>query len=124
MIELREKGDGIVIPIKVQPNSSRERVIGEYGNQLKVAVSVPPEKGKANKAIIKVIARWLNRNISDIEIISGKRSKEKEVFVNNIMKNDLDKLVNCLSLTDRAQAGKRVPEKGGTMEKYMQRGGS
>ncbi|GJQ58637.1 MAG: YggU family protein [Candidatus Scalindua sp. AMX11] len=103
MIEIREKNDGIVIPIKVQPNSSQERIIGEYNKQLKVAVSVPPEKGKANKAIVKIIAKWLKRKNSDIEIIAGKRSKEKEIFVRNFMKKDLDKFVTYLVLPDRSQ---------------------
>ncbi|MDR4506406.1 MAG: DUF167 domain-containing protein [Candidatus Scalindua sp.] len=122
MIEIREKGDGIVIPVKVQPNSSQERIIGEYNKQLKVAVSVPPEKGKANRAIIKIIAKWLNRKISDVEIISGERSKEKEIFVSNIMKNDLDRLVAGSGLTDRSKTRKRVSGKSSTMGSSNRRG--
>ncbi len=96
MIGIREKSDGIVIPIKVQPNSSQEKIVGEYGSQLKVAVSVPPERGKANKAIEKIIAKWLDRKISDVNIVAGKRSKEKEIFVSNITKRELEEFVSFL----------------------------
>lgn len=122
MIEVREKGDGIVIPIKVQPNSSQERIIGEYGKQLKVAVSVPPEKGKANNAIVKTIAKWLNRKVSDIEIVAGKRSKEKEIFVNNMMKKDFETLIICSGLTERSQAKKRFSVKSSMMRASNWRG--
>ncbi len=42
----------------------------------------PPEKGKANKAIVKVLAKWLNMKSSDIQIVSGEKSKDKEILNN------------------------------------------
>jgi len=49
MINIREVEGGVVVSVKVQPNASRDRVVGEHGDQLKIAVTVAPEKGKANK---------------------------------------------------------------------------
>ncbi len=93
MIKIREMDGGIVIPVKVQPNTSNEKVMGEYGGQLKIAVNAPPEKGRANKAIVKVLAKWLNVRNSDIYLMHGKKSKDKEVFVKNITDKDLQKLI-------------------------------
>jgi uncharacterized protein len=93
MIKIREMKDGIIIPAKIQPNSSKERVMGEYNEKLKITVTSPPEKGKANKAIVKALAKWLNIKISDIHIISGEKSKDKEIFVRNITEEDVYKLI-------------------------------
>ncbi|MDR4499179.1 MAG: DUF167 domain-containing protein [Candidatus Scalindua sp.] len=97
MIKIRDMNDGIVISIKVQPNARKDKIIGEYGEQLKIAVTEQPEKGKANKAIIKIIAKWLNIKRAKIEIIGGYKSKDKEIFMRNILRKDIDKLVACLA---------------------------
>ena len=94
MIKTREMEDGIVVSVKVQPNSSKARVVGEYADQIKIAVTVAPEKGKANKAIIKLFAKWLGIKSLDIQIISGETSSDKELFIRNITEEDLNKLVS------------------------------
>ncbi len=94
MIKIKETEDGIIIPAKIQPNSSKEKVMGEYAEKLKIAVTSPPEKGKANKAIVKALAKWLNIKTSDIQIVSGEKSKDKEIFVRNITEKDVYKLVS------------------------------
>ncbi len=94
MVKIREMEDGIVVSVKVQPNSSRNRVVGEYADQIKIAVTVAPEKGKASKAVIKLFAKWLGIKSLDIQIISGETSSDKELFIRNITEEDLNKLVS------------------------------
>ena len=94
MVKIREMEDGIVLSVKVQPNSSRNRVVGKYADQIKIAVTVAPEKGKANKAVIKLFAKWLGIKSLDIQIISGETSSDKELFIRNITEEDLNKLVS------------------------------
>ena len=94
MVKIREMEDGIVVSVKVQPNSSRNRVVGEYADQIKIAVTVAPEKGKANKAVIKLFAKWLGIKSLDIQIISGETSSDKELFIRNTTEEDLNKLVS------------------------------
>jgi uncharacterized protein (TIGR00251 family) len=93
MIKLREVDGGLVVSVKVQPNSSKDRVVGEYADKIKIAVTVAPEKGKANKAVIKLFAKWLGIKNSDIQVISGETSRDKELFIRNITEEDLNKLV-------------------------------
>ena len=93
MIKTREMEDGIVVSVKVQPNSSKDRVVGEYADQIKIAVTVAPEKGKANKAVIKLFAKWLGIKSSDIQIISGETLRDKELFIRNITEENLYKLI-------------------------------
>ena len=93
MINIREVEDGIVVSVKVQPNASRDRVVGEYGDQLKIAVTVAPEKGKANKVVIKVLSRLLGVKSSDIEILSGETSRDKKVLIRNISEEDFNRVI-------------------------------
>ena len=93
MVKIREMEDGIVVSVKVQPNSSKDRVVGEYADKLKIAVTVAPEKGKANKAVIKLFAKWLDIKNSDIQVISGETSRDKVLFIRNITEEDLYKLI-------------------------------
>ncbi len=93
MINVRNVEGGVVVSVKVQPNASKDRVVGEHAGQIKIAVTVAPEKGKANKAVIKVLSQWLNVKSSDIQIISGETSRDKKVFIRNITPENLYKLI-------------------------------
>ena len=93
MIKIREVENGVIIHVRILPFSSKEGVIGVYAGQLKIAVNAPPERGKANKAITKVLAKWLNIRSSDIQIVSGGHSKDKQIFVRNIKENDICRLI-------------------------------
>jgi hypothetical protein len=64
------------IEIKVIPNSSAEEVI--EAEPLIVKVKEPPTKGKANRAVIKVLARYFNANV---RIVSGTMSRRKIVEI-------------------------------------------
>jgi hypothetical protein len=97
MIDVRKVEGGVVVSVKVQPNASKDRVVGEHADKIKIAVTVAPEKGKANKAVIKVLSKWLGVKSSDIQIISGETSRDKKVFIKNITAEDLYKLVSQLS---------------------------
>ncbi len=92
MVNIREVEDGIVVSVKVQPNASKDRVVGEHADQIKIAVTVAPEKGKANKAVIKALSKSLRVKSSDIEILSGETSRDKKVLIRNITKEGFSKL--------------------------------
>ncbi|MHC4269111.1 MAG: DUF167 domain-containing protein [Planctomycetota bacterium] len=93
MIKLRVVDGGIVLSVKVQPNASKDRLVGEHAEQLKISVTVAPEKGKANKAVIKVLSKWLGVKSSDIQIISGETSRDKKVFIRNINEEDFNRVI-------------------------------
>jgi len=93
MINIKEVEDGIVVSVKVQPNASRDRVVGEHADQLKIAVTVAPEKGKANKAVVKVLSRLLGVKVSDIEIFSGETSRDKKVLIRNISEEGFSRVI-------------------------------
>ena len=93
MIELRRQADGYVIPLLVQPGASRDRICGEQGGRLKIAVTAPPEDGKANDALTKLLCRHLGLKRSQIQIISGHRSRQKQVFIKHADKSNLEAML-------------------------------
>ena len=93
MIDVRKVEGGVVVSVKVQPNASKDRVVGEHADQIKIAVTVAPEKGKANKAVIKILCKSLGVKSSDIQIVSGETSRDKKVFIRNINEEDINRVI-------------------------------
>jgi uncharacterized protein (TIGR00251 family) len=73
------KNKGTTIHIRVEPRSSRSGITGTYGNGLKVKLTSPPVEGKANTELIEILAKEFKIRKKDIEILSGKKSKNKIV---------------------------------------------
>jgi uncharacterized protein (TIGR00251 family) len=68
------------VSVLVVPNARKNGVV-EEGDHLKVYVRAPPVKGKANEAVIEVLAKFFGVKKSDMRIISGERSREKVVEI-------------------------------------------
>ena len=75
---------GAVIRVKAKPNARSEGVFGVVNEQLVVAVRTPPERGKANEAIVKIVARWLGVPKSSLEILSGAAARDKRILLKSI----------------------------------------
>ena len=83
-MEIKRAENGLVVPVLVNPGASRNRICGEHAGRLKVAVSAPPEGGKANEALRKYLAKRLKVSRSRIQIISGQTSRQKEVLIERV----------------------------------------
>lgn len=80
--------------IKVVPGASRDRIAGRYGDGVKVQVSAPPEKGKANDAVINVISAALGIRAADVVLLRGHTQPRKVVQINGLDQKRLDELLN------------------------------
>lgn len=65
------------LQVRVSPGAARERVLGWRGEALKVAVQAPPERGKANKAVVSLLAEVLGLPEASIRVVSGETSRDK-----------------------------------------------
>ena len=68
------------IQVKVKPNSKTEDISRE-GDSFIIKVKEPPKEGKANQAIIKLLAEHFGVPQSQVRILSGFRSKNKVIEV-------------------------------------------
>ncbi len=67
--------------LKVVPKASRARVVGWLGNRLKISVTEPPERGKANAEVVKLLAKALGVEPRRIRLVGGERSPLKTVEI-------------------------------------------
>ncbi len=81
---IRSTDAGIAIDLKVVPGASRERISGRLGDRIKVTVGAPPEGGRANTAVLRILARALDRPIRSLELVAGAHAVEKTVLVRGI----------------------------------------
>ena len=65
------------ICLKVKPGARKNQVIKKEDGSFAVSVTAPPEKGKANKAVIRLLADYFGIAKSKIRVISGATSKNK-----------------------------------------------
>lgn len=90
MIVLEVSSKGIVLPIKAQPGAKRNGITGAHAGALKVSVTQAPEKGKANDALVAVIADALGLKRGQIELISGQTSSQKKFLIRDVTREDLE----------------------------------
>ena len=62
------------LEVKVVPGASRNRIAGWLGDALRVTVSAPPERGKANRAVADLLCEVLG---VDVRLLEGERSQRK-----------------------------------------------
>jgi uncharacterized protein len=89
-VMLKEHAQGVVVLVRAQPGSRKEGIIGTHAGRLKVAVHAAPEKGKANAALVEVIAEALGVKRNQISLISGETSQDKAFLVAGVMAGDVE----------------------------------
>jgi len=88
MTSLRQMSNEI-IDFFVKPGSSVDSIDGLHGDYIKVRITSPPQKGQANKRLIKFIASKLQIPKSNVAIISGKKSSYKKISIKCPAKVDI-----------------------------------
>ena len=110
MIALESHADGTILPVRAQPGARRNEIRGVQDGQLKVCVTQSPEKGKANKAVVELLAKKLGLKKSQIELISGETSHQKRFLVRGIMPRNWPRgLSRLLQPFSRPTYGRSLP---------------
>lgn len=78
------------LAVKVVPGARRNRVVGRYGDALKIQVSAPPEGGKANEAVIELLAVMLGLRANRLQLARGHTQPRKVIEVSGIDQASLD----------------------------------
>ena len=78
------------IRLRLTPRSSRDALIGWDGDVLRARVSAPPLDGRANAALLKLLASALGVSSRDVTLVRGARGREKTVEILGLGKADVD----------------------------------
>ena len=81
MVRITEKDGGVTVDIVVKPRSSREGVGPVQGDRLIVAVNAPPVDGKANEAVVRVLAETFKVARSAVAIVRGETGRKKTIRI-------------------------------------------
>lgn len=81
--------DGATLAVRAQPGARRTGVVGTHSGALKVAVSAPPEDGRANAAVLEALKDWLGVRRSQLDLISGHANRNKVVLVRGVTAEQL-----------------------------------
>ena len=84
MLEITSSDDGVRFRIKVVPGASRTRIAGELDGALKLAVAAPPEKGRANRQVLALLAATLGVRATQVRIETGRSSAYKLCSVSGV----------------------------------------
>ncbi|EDM23013.1 DUF167 domain-containing protein [Caminibacter mediatlanticus] len=75
------KDNKIILNVKAQPNSSKNKIAGLYGEDaIKINIKAPAVEGAANKELIKFLSKMFKVSKNDI-IIKGETSKKKQIIM-------------------------------------------
>lgn len=74
----------LLLPVKAVPGARRDGVAGWLGDRLKVRVSAPPEGGRANEAICRLIAAELGLRPAAVSVARGGSSPEKTLAIDGV----------------------------------------
>jgi len=93
MIQLEAHDAGTILAVWAQPGARRQGVLGEHDGALRVAVSAPAEKGKANQAIAELLSLTFGIPKSCVELIGGVTSRQKRYLLRGVVPEKASKMV-------------------------------
>lgn len=88
-LELTDADGGSILKVRAKTRANRNAVLEVRGDALLVAVTDPPEKGKANKAILNTLAKHLNVTKGDLSIVSGETGRDKRIHIAGLSAADI-----------------------------------
>lgn len=96
MIAITDHAEGCVLPVRAQPNARRPGLQGEVNGALKVAVTAPPEDGRANHALVELLRDALQLKRAQVELLSGQTSRDKRFLIRGVTAAELaQRLESC-----------------------------
>ena len=72
------------LQLRVSPGASRAGVVGRHGDAWKVRVAAPPEDGRANDAVVRLLAERLHVPRASVSVVSGHTSRDKVVELHGL----------------------------------------
>jgi uncharacterized protein (TIGR00251 family) len=92
-VNISKHSEGAILAVRAQPGAKRNAVLGEHTGALKVAVTAPPEDGRANASLVEVLRDWLGVKRSQVEIVGGQTTRNKTLLIRGVTPEELQSKV-------------------------------
>jgi uncharacterized protein len=86
--------------VRVSPGASRAAVVGRYGEGWKIRVAAPPEGGRANAAVVRLLADTLALPREAVKLVSGQGTRDKIVELTGAGRSQVDRRLESAARKD------------------------
>jgi uncharacterized protein len=111
---VREVPGGVELSVFCQPKAARSALIGMHGGALKAKVKAPPAEGRANRALLDLLAGALGVPRGRLTLVSGEQSRNKRIQVDGV--DTEGALAAILGALDPLAEGRREARQRGPTE--------
>jgi uncharacterized protein (TIGR00251 family) len=79
------------IELTVSPGAARSELVGRHGDGWRARVAAPPERGRANRALVELLADVLGIPRERISVVAGRASRRKVVEVDGLEPAEIER---------------------------------
>lgn len=97
--------DATRVRLRVAPGSARSAVVGRYGDGWKLRVAAPPERGRANAAVVELLSSALGVARDDVEIVAGLGARDKVAALRGLSSAEAARRLDAATDEGEARAG-------------------
>jgi uncharacterized protein (TIGR00251 family) len=92
---LKPHPQGTLLTLYVQPRSSRNQIVGLFGESLKVKLTSPPVDGAANKCCTEYLAKLLGLAKSQVQLVAGDKARQKRFLLCGVKPLDVEVIIHA-----------------------------
>ena len=93
--------------LRVSPGAGRAGIVGRHGDAWKVRVKAPPEDGRANEAILRLLADALSVPRKTLSLVSGHTARDKIVLLDGVGPAQIERRLTSATSPDRSRKDRR-----------------
>jgi len=107
LFEISGSGESadVLLRLHVQPGAGRSAVVGRHGHAVKLKVAAPPTGGRANAAVIALLAESFGVAPSEVSLESGELSRAKRVRIRGVDPAEFRRRLEILVSVDKEGRG-------------------
>ena len=93
--------------MRVSPGARRSGIVGRHGDAWKVRVTAAPENGRANDAVVRLLADALSVPRESVTLVSGHTGRDKIVLLDGVGPAQIERRLASATAADRGRKDRR-----------------
>ena len=93
--------------LRVSPGAGKSGIVGRHGDGWKVRVAAPPEDGRANEAVLRLLADALSMPRASVTLVSGHTGRDKIVLLDGVGPAQIERRLTSATASDRGRKDRR-----------------
>ncbi len=95
-LPIEESSNRVHLRVKVVPGASRTKLAGLLGDRLKITVATPPEGGRANREVCRLLAARFGVANRQVRVVSGQSQPLKTIELDGVSASDAAQRLSAL----------------------------